>query len=75
MGSQTEYVIQYYDLSYYTKFKEIIIYLYMFTDCFMKISLQSEQICSENWREIFITQSVNKTDKLTSVTFVHKAVH
>ena len=38
-----------------------LIYLYLFTDCFMKISLQSlEQICCDDWREIFMKQSVNK---------------
>ena len=38
-----------------------LIYQRLFTDCFIKISLQSsEEICSEDWREIFMKQSVNK---------------
>ena len=43
-----------------------LIYLYLFTDCLMKISLQSSEqifrseICSEDWREIVMQQSVNK---------------
>ena len=41
------------------------------------ISLQSSEqiiICSKDWTEIFVKQSVNeynRTDKLTSVIFVH----
>ena len=35
----------------------MLFYLHLFTDCFMKISLQSSdsgQICSEDWRDIFM---------------------
>ena len=34
-------------------------------------------ICSRDWREIFMKQSVNKlnADKLSSVIFVHKPLH
>ena len=38
-------------------------YLHLFTDCFMTI-------CSNDWREIFMKHSVNKCNKLTSVTSV-----
>ena len=44
-----------------------LIYLYLFTDCFM--------ICSDDWREIFMKQSVKNTNKLTSVIFVIIYVH
>ena len=34
----------------------------------------SERICSDDWKEIFMKQPVNKYDKLTSDIFVHKAL-
>ena len=37
-----------------------LIYLYLFTDCFMKISNFRSKIRSNDWREIFMKQSVNK---------------
>ena len=44
-----------------------LIYLYLFTDCFM--------ICSDDWREIFMKQSVKNTDKLTFIIFAIIYVH
>ena len=54
----------------YTQGLQQLIYLYLCTDCFMKISLHFSG--PEEWREIFMKQSVDKTttDKLTSVIFV-----
>ena len=62
-----------------------LIYLHLFTDCSMKISLpilrtnpdlDLFQICSEDWREIFMKQPVQiNTIKLTSVISVHKVFH
>ena len=44
------------------------IYLNLFTDCFMNISLHSSK--PDEWREIFMKQSVKNSDKLTSVISV-----
>ena len=46
---------------FYAQRLQKVIYLHLFIDYVMKISLQlSEQICSDDWREIFMKQSVNK---------------
>ena len=37
-----------------------LIYLKLFTDCFMKISVHSSE-GSDEWREIFMKKSVNKS--------------
>ena len=54
----------------YTQRLQKLIYLYLFTDCFMKISLHSSeqiseilfisQICSKDWREMYMKQSAKK---------------
>ena len=58
------------------KYIRKLIYLRLFTDCFMKISLQSSKqthsvpcVCSANRREIFMKQSV------TSEIFVDIDIH
>ena len=71
--SECEYYVK------YTKIAEINLSA-LFSDCFMKISLQSsEQIycvfVPTIGEKIFMKQSVNNADKLTSVIFVHKALH
>ena len=45
----------------YTQRVQELIYLCLSTDCFMKIE----------WREIFMKQSVENTNKLTSEIFVN----
>ena len=67
----------------YAQKLQILIYLHLFTKCFMKISLQSlEQtqilrdpeiwVCSEDWREIFMEQSVNKCTFLIYVFWMKR---
>ena len=49
-------------LEFYAQKLQTLSHLYLFTVCFMKICLQSleqiTQICSENWREIFMKSSL-----------------
>ena len=63
-----------------------LIYLYLFTDFFMKISLQSsEQILKSKILDLKFVPMIGEksscnrletnADKLTSVIFVHKALH
>ena len=77
LSASTLYIIQIYsgiarvrglNGEFYAQKLQKLIYMYVFTNHFMKISLQSMH--ANDWREIIMKQYVQNPDKLTSVIFV-----